>query len=271
MPARINILSKEPHEFPIMRYILTSPFGETIYVYWRTIYEQTTEESLYEEYDIKNTMLDKKRISYKSKLSFYVNNEETKDPSGKEKSANALDLLDIEEILPDTKFKVPKVSPGKHPKFSKSMAQKMKTCGKFCWDEMDITDTSYRKISRRVQKELLFNDSNSSPNRKDRPVFVPIVVCIKTTNPYSEQSEDLLDSLIDTLYINNNNYVNDLHNMIFSFSELCSDIISLTNITMPSPMTDLIIQMPNKDITYNEGVLGSIPCEGDISDRKSVV
>ena len=119
------------------------------------------------------------------------------------------------------------------------------------WGRLTVTTTSSEIVPS-------LSDAN-------QPMFIPIVICIKVSNAYIRQTEELFYSLIEILFTNRKNYVNDFHNMIYSFAEFCSTLICLNHLTIPPPVSELIIEMPKKTITYTEGLIGSLPCENDIA------
>ena len=216
----------------------------------RVIYEEITEEQLYEEYEIRNTV-----ILAKSE----------KDPN----EANEEDKVinnDLEEVSENIVVeKISKECP--REVLSQSSQPKSAVFRQFFFDEMSMSDISYSRIITKSKKptDSITNMMNSMIEAVNHSIFVPIIICIQVTNPYTEQIEDILDSLIDTLYTTDNNYLNNLHNMISSFSEFCCYILALSNTTILFPMTELIIAMPNKDIIFNEGTIGSLPCEDFVS------
>ena len=56
----ITLNDVTPKESPIQRYLLVNTQGETIYAYCKVLYEQISEENIFEDYEIKNVPLGKK-------------------------------------------------------------------------------------------------------------------------------------------------------------------------------------------------------------------
>ena len=290
------MLKEKPEETGIERYLITNSMGETIYAYWKIVYEEITEEFLYGTYDIKNVQLTKKgRQSRKVSIDSDKSEEFAVDSSPKIlKHSGELELPSTSQrkwskqsgennekneastrkpasglALTSMSFTPASVNAGLS-NFVDQLGQKLprkyskKT---LCLDEMDIAGSVFKKATQKARKKS-HNYSHKEGKESillKHSMFVPIAVCIKTANPYSEQAEQVLDSLIALLYNNEGSYMTELHNSIYSFAEFCSHILSLTQITSPPPFTELVIPLINREVTYYEGLIGNIPCEGDFS------
>jgi len=53
-------IDKPPQESKIERYLIINSRGETMYAYWKILYEKISEESLYNDYNLKNLNLEEK-------------------------------------------------------------------------------------------------------------------------------------------------------------------------------------------------------------------
>ena len=285
---------ERPQETGVERYLLTNNMGETIYAYWKVMYEEISEEFLYDSYQIQNVKLEQKgqsrKVSMESERSFggevrvgrgschikptkgggstTTAHEWIKNDAGLGMIANS----GTNQINEDNAGRAKKVAVSFTPMSLLANAKdagmlSRKKSGKFCFDEMDLVGTAYKRTTRRAGKKGSLHDDEGIPTVRPlkHSVFVPIAVCIKTANPYSDQAETLLDSIIATLYRNERNYVNELHNTIYSFSEFCSHVLTLTHVTTPPPFTELIVPVCDKEIVYYEGLISNLPCEGDMS------
>eukprot|EP01022_Parablepharisma_sp_SALTPOND_P016858 TRINITY_DN2577_c0_g1_i1.p1 TRINITY_DN2577_c0_g1~~TRINITY_DN2577_c0_g1_i1.p1 ORF type:complete len:1062 (+),score=127.21 TRINITY_DN2577_c0_g1_i1:6224-9409(+) len=287
MPMSTKLLMERPEESGIERYLLTNDMGETIYAYWKVVYEEITEEFLYDAYEIRNVPLAKKgqprKVSLDSEQSFGIEAEQENKSwpnkrygsiRGGGSTTTARDWLKkgIEPVIHKKGNSPSKLKKGTVSFTPMSQVASMgnfprKESGNFCLDEMDLAGTAYKRTTRRARKKSSLRDPTYTPSspKLKQSTFVPIAVCIKTANPSSEQAENLLNSLIATLFKHEGNYVSDLHNMIYSFAEFCSHVLTLTQVTTPPPFTELIVPMWNKEIVYYEGLIGNLPCEGDMS------
>jgi len=292
----------KPEETSVERYILKDGYGNTVYAYWKIVYEELTEEFLHDSYEIKNVQLSKKGQPRKSSMGQESNDSDSdfnkppylrrkrvtqvasttnarewtkvmdpiKDKEWTQKVAAAVATNKEEDKHQDEKSKIaikPKKGTVSFTAFSQYIVSHNDERVKLCLDEMDLAGTVYKKTTHRARRKSGYRDyqiSVTAPITK-HSIFVPIAICIKTTNPYSEQADQLLDSLITTLYKKEGSYVCELHNVIFAFAEFCTHVLTLTHITTPPPFTELIVPMCNKEITYYEALISNLPCEGDIS------
>ena len=151
-----------------------------MYCYRRIIYERITKEALYEDYDIKNTILVSKE---EPKENFASNKKEEAS-----KRACSVAMRECNIIIEETEERIIediKKARSNLAKVSKSnVGHSSKIQRKYCWDEMDITSIAYSRKGKRLR--LLI-----TPTRETHEVY----------NPYEEQAEDILYSLISTLYM----------------------------------------------------------------------
>ncbi len=287
----IDVLKERPQETGTERYLITNGQGDTIYAYWKVLYEEITEEFLYDSYVIKNVELSKKgqRRKESSDLCRSVGTDKLSDSSGRSRdheeasggfrrwSRNAADSMESSpNIVGGAKKNIASFTPSTQTPALAQFADPLldKRPRKYshngeCKDDMDTLGTVYNKATKKARKKSLKTgqetESRCSTNLLKRSIYVPIGLCVKTANPSSDKAELLLDSLIDILLVKDGNYVSNLHNMIYSFSEFCSTILSLTQISSPPPFTSLQIPLTGRDVVYYEGLVSNLPCEGDIS------
>ena len=127
---------------------------------------------------------------------------------------------------------------------------------KFYFDDMLLIRYGKRKeLKRNSDTRIVFVSK----------ISVPIIVCIKTYNFYTEQAAELLECIISILKSKQKHYMVDLYNIIYSYAEFCSYILSLCQLRNPPPFSELIIPIANKSIKYYEGLLCDFPCEDDES------
>lgn len=222
--------------------MITNLKGETIYAYWKIIYEELTEEFLYDTYELRNVKLLQGEVK-KTPMAITSFTPMVSNPLLTQFNVNA-------EIFQEQPVKQ-----------AGSQWRKI-----YCFDEMDIADTSFRKTMMKAKKKSGVGDSSEKSNifaEVKRSLFAPVAVCIKTKNMYNEQAESLLEALISVLYRNEGSYINDLHNMIYSFAEFSSHIMALTKIICPPPLSELSISLGDKNISYYEGLIGGFPGEMD--------
>ncbi len=158
--------------------------------------------------------------------------------------------------------------------FSKTRRQ---TCGLVhkkssvvSFDEMDISGTAYSKVTKRVRKRSTQGQTNVAispalPHMVHRSFFVPLALCIKTKNQSHESAEQLLLALLSLLQTDTNSYRNNVQNLIYSYSEFVSHAMLLTHMVGPPPMTQYVIQVGKSEVLFSEGLIGELPCDGDVS------
>jgi len=258
-----DLIKESPKESDIEQYLLTDEMGNTLYAYCKTIYEGISEELLYENYEIKNVELLKKGRS----RNYSINDEYDFDDQAREQLKGSQGI--IEYGIRSTGYGKKDVD-----SFTLATSSTLRTSlreqsiknikpknmrSRISFDEMDIASSTYKKKTRKR------TDLRQASVSSSKPLFVPIVVCIKTTNPYIDNSRELLQSLISVLFETKGNYIRDIHNIIFSYSDFCSHILFLSNITSLPPFTELVIPIADKRITYYEGLISNYPCDSDIS------
>ena len=131
---------------------------------------------------------------------------------------------------------------------------------------MDLPGTAFSKLLRRSKEYLHIKGNLDQLNDHfNKTYYVPVALCIKTKSAAGNFYEALLNSLIELLYKGVNNYASSLHNVIYSYAEFISHIISLTHIINPPPATLYKIQIGLKKLTYLEGPISQLPYEDDTS------
>jgi len=241
----INLHKELPKDTDIQCYFNINPKGESSYVYCKVIYEPITEGLLYEDYEIRNVDLQEKDCSRKI-------------------SANSASILryDLQNINKNFQC-LPGTEKDKDERKVKKEA------------------VSFRSILRSAsEKSMTFSYNDMDPLESKRPVrnyprhindlstqiyYVPIAVCIETRIPYVDQASNLLNALISVIFKNDKNYMNDIQNLIFSYAEFCSHLLTLTHITVPPPLTNLSIPIANTEIFLQESWISEFPSKGDIS------
>ena len=254
----IKLMEELPEEGGIEQYLVSDEMGNTLYAYCTTIYESISEKFLYEDYNIRNVKLLKKGRSRE----FNINSEYDLKEGQKKRSHGS--MCDNTEFKQETnhagKKEVNSFTSVLNKESKRTINFRAKnTKPKFSFDEMDIETSTYKKPTRRI------TDIKPNSTNKDNSLIVPIVICIKTANPYINNSQNLLKALISVIFETEGSYVRDIHNTIFSYSDFCSNILLLSSIILPPPFTELIIPIADKKIIYYEGLISNYPCDSDIS------
>ena len=224
----MTIRVDSPEEDEVESYLLTNIMGETHYAYWKTIWEEIREEKLVNDYKLENVSLANKGEPVKVVEI---------DDSFEDEMSIILKPIEVHNLTID---------------------RVKNKCGRVCFDDLDLL-----KVSKRLG--LLENQYRVTPQALKKSIFVPISICIKTANPYTDQAKELLNSLITSLLNNKEKYTTNLHNLIYNASEFCSYILALTHVNTPPPFAELIIPIANKEIVYYEELISNIPCDGDMS------
>ena len=268
MPMRMNLFAERPEDSEVECYLLTDHEQDTVYAYWKVLYEKVTEESLYADYVIQNVSLSKKgrsrKFSAASAYSFGNNQEILKKSANIKKPTKSFKTMNFATtMLPseDTKLPYTKQEEVKYPKETITLDTQVRRADKFSYDEMDLLGSSYKKTTQRARKISNTEEIVCSKKR----LYAPIGICIKTINPYTTKAKDLLQSIISVLAKHEETYATAIHSIIFSYAEFCSHVLSLTQLTTPPPFTELVIPMPGTEIVYYQGLISNIPCESDIS------
>ena len=215
-----------------------------MYGLWKMFYEEMTEKELNDEYEIKNIPLfEKGTLRKERRNSIYSMSNRMSDRSSTNEGQKELhsSFIDSSE---QTK---------KHDKETLKMPPR-KLTDRYCFDEM------YLDLGRR--SSMMCNDISIASQGK---MYIPVVIAIKTFNPYTDTSAELLDALTSVLASKRKKYKSNLHDIIYSYTEFCSYVLSLTHIRNPPPFSELIIPIANKEIKYYEGLICNLPCEGDSS------
>lgn len=277
MPMRMNLFAERPEESEVEGYLLTDNEKETIYAYWKVLYEKVTEESLYADYVIQNVSLSmkgrSKKFSAASAYSFGNNQERLRKNASHAKPGKSLKAInsvtamhpgeDIRVLPPHVRKE--EVKHGKRVDSSTSYGQGhggIKKIDLFSYDEMDLLGPSYKKTTQRARK---ISNADEGSIQAKKILYAPIGICIKTTSPHTTKAKDLLQSIIAVLAKNEETYSTAIHSIIFSYAEFCSHVLSLTQLTTPPPFTELVIPMPDTEIVYYQGLLSNVPCESDVS------
>ncbi len=284
----IDVQRERPEETGIERYLITNEEGETIYAYWKVLYEEITEEFLYDSYVIKNVQLsDKGQLRKNSSdlnRSFGSDSQRLSEHAARPRKwsrneadmsaenrpdrlqSNALQKKTMASFTPSTQG--PALSQFVDQQIRSDKKERKYSRNGVCKDDMDTMGSVYNKATKKAQKKSFRKEREEGPKCKPlmkRSIYVPIGVCIETLNPSSEKAEQLLDSLIDLLLNDDGSYVSHTHNMIYSFAEFCSTVLSLTQITSPPPFAELQIPFSSSEVTYYEDLISNLPCEGDMS------
>ncbi len=267
------MLSERPAEGGIERYLLTNELGDTLYAYWKIVYEELTEEFLYKDYDIKNVKLalkgrSSKDISAKSNgvsesesVTSKMRNTKkgiiggTRQPRARlAASSKNLPWAGLSHAQPPPASTPTRAQHGQQPSF----------------DEMDLTSTALRRVTRRLSRNRVVPPTSDdtartrpSGGKETRRFFVPVAICVKTKHQATEQAERVLEALIGRLHYNSGGYISDIHNRIYSFAEFAFHILQLTQLTSPPPLTQLSISLQDTEISYYEPGVGELPCDTD--------
>jgi hypothetical protein len=229
-----------PRDSDIQCYFSTNANGENSYVYCKVIYDAITEALLCEDYEIRNVDLQEKGCSQKVS----VNSESVPYCDLQELSKNSQTEKD-KEVRKINKELVSSRST------SRPIPIKSKT---FSHDDMYLLEKRRRR-----------NYSHQIHNSSTQVYYIPIAVCIETKIPYVEQAKNLLNALTGVIFKDDKNYMKDIQNLIFSYAEFCSHLLTLTHITVPPPLTHLNIPIANTEISLQEGWISEFPCDSDIS------
>lgn len=229
-------MSREaPKDADIQCYFNINEKGETFHVYCKIIYEAITEELLCEDYEIKNVRLQRKGCARKVSL-----NIEGVLGGGSER-------------IGESRYGVRPESGRKGKKEVVSFATAVKppknTLANLCRDEMDLMKT---------------RPDHCQANSSSKQVYyVPIAICIKTRIPYIEQGKNLLSALISIILKDEEDYTRDT--ITLSYAEFCSQLLTLTHVTLPPPLTHLVLPIGSAEIFLEEGWVNEFPCGGDTS------
>jgi len=247
---------ERPPENPIEKYITTNHEGSTCYVYWKIIYEEITEEFLYENYDIKKAKINEPQSPMRNMS--YVNPKPNIDPF-----KGSLSKQNPGESSYRNLHLAPNPEPGTSP--TKKFLHEIS-----CFDELDILSNTYLSRSKRVRRRTESSQEVSETHSillRSSNVYAPVAICIKTKIPLYEESVKLLEQLIGILYNKSqqNIYEKEEQRKIYAFAELSTYILLLTHLPIPPPISEFAIYFSETAICFRESPLNCLPCEGDPS------
>eukprot|EP00826_Nyctotherus_ovalis_P065708 TRINITY_DN9663_c0_g6_i1.p1 TRINITY_DN9663_c0_g6~~TRINITY_DN9663_c0_g6_i1.p1 ORF type:complete len:339 (+),score=59.63 TRINITY_DN9663_c0_g6_i1:365-1381(+) len=143
--------------------------------------------------------------------------------------------------------------------------------------EYEIPEESVKKVKNWQSRSSVIENSEhckengakkieSKDKHKGRSgrVFAPVAICIQTYNSDSEQSKNLLQSLISLLYTHESDYKEMIHKVIYSLAEFCIHTLYLTHIILP-PYTKLVIPISGHTVEFYEGLINDFAHEADMS------
>lgn len=256
--------------------MVTDESGQTFYVFCKVLFEEITEEFLLKNYCIKKTS--NRKVGRGSMLqSILLGN---KDLSSKRNSKleRVPGRRDSTMTLSANKNKR-KISWGEKEDLKSALGvskQGTRPVGSrknsiaLSYDELDIIGTRHSKLNMKARKLCNTPQESKVPEAKvnNKTYYVPLAVCIKTKHSSHTSAEQLLLALIQTLYTEPNFYTLDLHNLIYSYSDFLSQIMMLTHITSPPPLTQYKVAVGAADVRYIEGTFAEFPSEDDASVAK---
>jgi len=272
-------LLEAPNERELEKYMMTDETGQTFYIYCKVFYEEITEEFLLNNYCIKKTSSRKNSRGsvlqsillpvgkVGNRVERFLSRQNSSLISSVKKSKRKkswyekCDIKVNHYLVSDTKSNLPLNKQESKPLRSRKGSITLS------FDELDIRGSQQSKLNMKArelsntQEEYKYADKQI----KHKKYYVPLAICIKTKHSSHTSAEQLLLALVQLLYTEPNLYNNDLHNLIYSYSEFLSHITMLTHIISPPPLTQYKITIGTTDVMYAEGTLTELPSENDIS------
>jgi len=261
-PETFNILTQEPEETQLEKYVITDEWGQTLYIHCKVLYEEISEEFLFDNYHIKKAP---HRKESKGGLLPYIYKVKNNTPVKVIKKAPPKRRITATNLTKrnarrkeSALLNVQKVP---SPLLKRNNKQRKDSLFQ-CLDEMDVRGTPYSKFNIKARNALDQSELNNT-QIQNRKYFIPVALCVKTKNPSYNSADQLLLALINLLYINQNLYRNDAHNLIYSYSEFVSQVLMLTHIISPPPLTNYEINIGINNVYYTEGSLTAFISEND--------
>jgi hypothetical protein len=261
-PESFNILTQQPEEAQLEKYVITDEWGQTFYIHCKVLYEEISEEFLFNNYHIRKAPHRKESKGGLLPFIYKMRNNNPSKVIKKTLPKRRITTINLTKKNARRKesalLNVQRVA---SPVMRRVKKERKNSLFK-CLDEMDVRGTPYSKFNIKARHAF----DQSQPNNtqiQNMKYFVPVALCIKTKNPSYNSADQLLLALIDILYVNQNLYIHDTENLIYSYSEFVSHVLMLTHIISPPPITNYEIDVGLNDVYYTEGGLTEFISEND--------
>lgn len=254
-------MTQQPEDTQLEKYVITDEWGQTFYIHCKVLYEEITEEFLFNNYHIRKAPHRKEsKLGLLPVMHKIKNNTPSKvvKKLPPKRRITAINVTRKNARRKESAVLSTQAAPS--PTGRRNMRSRKNSVFR-CLDEMDMRGTPHSKFN--IKARNAFQEAEAESLIRNQKYFVPVALCVKTKNSSYSSADKLLLALIYLLYTNQNLYRNDIQNLIYSYSEFMSEVMLLTHIISPPPMTEYEVDVGVAKVDYAEGSLTEFRVQDD--------